>query len=332
METAQSYPSFLVEKIKTLLNKIEKVRYLRQQNWAIGIFSGKSPFHLTSINDTQPVLTARDVNDMPATFVADPFIIKHNQRYYMFFEVYNRSSLKGEIAYASSSDGINWKYEKCILKEKYHLSYPYVFKWNQEFYMIPESIFNHSVKLYRATNFPADWVLEKILLKGNYQDSSIFYHDNYWWLFAAESNDCLRLFFSEKLTGPWQKHPTNPLIRGNPHIARPGGRIIAYNNKIIRFAQDTSPFYGKKVYAVEIQELSTNAYSEKSISPEAILQPGEQGWNSAGMHTIDPLQIGENEWLAAVDGWNQMLKIKIPLRKAIISVIYHKLLKKIIKK
>ncbi len=75
----------------------------------------------------------------------------------MFFEVLNRDCRKGEIGYAASKDGLSWTYQHIVLAEPFHLSYPYVFEWENNYYMIPEANSTESIRLYRATNFPRQW-------------------------------------------------------------------------------------------------------------------------------------------------------------------------------
>ena len=67
--------------------------------WSIGIYTGDSPYHLSSAQISNPVLTAESVTDIPAAFVADPFILKGH----MFFEVLRDDSPKGEIGLAQAA-------------------------------------------------------------------------------------------------------------------------------------------------------------------------------------------------------------------------------------
>jgi hypothetical protein len=306
------------------LYKISGLSYVNLQNWSIGIFKGASPFNLVPINNnSNPVLTASDVTDVPAVFVADPFMIKDNSTWYMFFEVYNSTVNLGEIAYATSNDGISWNYEKTIIKGKFHLSYPYVFKWNDEYYMMPETHPDIGIRLYKAINFPTNWVYYNNIIDGFYSDPSVLYYRNKWWLFTSEggSNDTLLVFYSDNLLGPWTQHPKSPIIKGNPHIARPAGRVVLFEGRIFRYAQDDYPEYGRQVYAFEINELTTTTYHEKIVSEEAILKPSGTGWNALGMHNIDPVQIGENQWIACVDGWGGYVKVRYsPIKKRLLKL------------
>ncbi len=70
--------------------RLENVLFVRgMSEWSIGIYAGTSPLDLLPHGRSNPVLTARDVTDVPAAFVADPFMIKNGPRWYMFFEVFN---------------------------------------------------------------------------------------------------------------------------------------------------------------------------------------------------------------------------------------------------
>lgn len=280
--------------------------------WSIGIYIGTSPTHFSpSKNIKNPVLTAQNVTDVSAEFVADPFMVLRNGVWYMFFEVLNQLNGLGVIALATSQNGFDWVYRQVVLNEPFHLSYPYVFTWNNEFYMIPETHQANSVRLYKAVNFPTQWKLSKILLDGYpYIDPSIFFHNGRWWMFTSSpANDCLRLYYSISPIEPWVEHPESPLIDNNKGIARPGGRVVLQNNQVIRYAQDCSQSYGSRVYAFHITELTTKHYREERQAGSVIGKNGF-GWARSGMHTVDPHRIGCKSWIACVDGNNEKLIFK----------------------
>jgi len=277
----------------------------RQSEWSIGIYIGKSPFDfVSSKNISNPVLTAKDVTDVPAEFVADPFMLHENDTWYMFFEVLNAQSDRGEIGLATSVDGWRWNYKQIVLTQPFHLSYPYVFKQKNEYYMIPESYQANSVRLYKAIDFPTKWSFVKTLLDGSdYVDSSIFHFNSKWWLFTSSTkNDILRLYFANELMGAWNEHPKSPVIEGNAHIARPGGRVIVFDGKVVRYTQDDEPIYGNQVRAFEITELTPTTYAEKEVQENPILKSSTIGWKVKKMHHIDPHCIDKDKWIACVDG------------------------------
>lgn len=283
--------------------------------WSIGIYSGNSPFSLTSDkNIRNPVLTAKNIIDRKALFVADPFMLREQDIWYMFFEVFNRETERGEIGLATSTDGLHWKYQQIILSESFHLAYPYVFKYENDFYIVPETYKEKTIKLYKATLFPFRWEFITDLLTGsNFLDSSIIHHNGIWWLFTCPtiSNDILQLFYSSALIGPWFEHPANPIVNVNPHTARCGGRIIILNGKIIRFAQDDYPKYGNCLHAFEINKLTTTQYEEIAYPHNPILAASGKNWNKNGMHNINPCFLAKDKWLACVDGYYKGISLKV---------------------
>jgi len=276
--------------------------------WSIGIYVGSSPFSLRAPGgDINPVLTSRDVTDREAEFVADPFMIRENSSWYMFFEVMGSKTGQGDIGLALSHDGFHWRYKQIVLDEPFHLSYPYVFKWKDHYYMVPESGDVCEVRLYEAVEFPIKWRYVKTLLYGCYRDPSIFHYQAIWWMYIYEKRGILHLFYAQNLTGPWVEHPKSPIVRSNYDIARPGGRVLVLGDRIIRFAQVDRPTYGRQVRAFEILKLSPAEYEEKAVPENPILKPSGSGWNADGMHNVDAHYLGNGTWIACVDGYKNEL-------------------------
>lgn len=294
------------------------LEYDIEPNWAIGIYVGTTPYEFSPHPSTgnAPVLTANDVADVEARFVADPFLLFHDDVWYMFFEVLNRSTDQGDIGLASSREGTDWKYHRIVLDEDFHLSYPYVFAHEGEFFMVPESREVESIRLYKATDFPGEWAFQSELLIGDFADPSLLFHEGLWWLFVLQGYDTLTLHYAEELTGPWTQHPESPLIEDDRSTSRPGGRLIVHDGGIIRYAQQGVPTYGRKVRAFRIVELSKERYREHEIAQSPVLVPGESGWNADGMHHIDPSRVSEQSWLACVDGRNDELDVNVSGRLA----------------
>ena len=280
--------------------------------YAIGIYEGLTPFDLSSPKEiANPVLTGADVVDIDARFVADPFIVCKDGGYTMFFEVMNRRSNQGDIGYAESSDGRHWKYKKIVIHEKFHLSYPYVFEWNNDYFMIPESCNDLSVRLYKAKSFPTDWQYIGNILSGYpFVDASIFRYQDKWWLFVSTpESDSLNLYYSNELMSGWTPHPMNPIVKYNKHTARPGGRVVTFGGKTYRLTQDDFPTYGIQVFAFEITELSKETYMEKLVMEAPVVAGSGHGWNAKGMHHVDLHKIG-GKFIAAVDGESRKWKFR----------------------
>jgi hypothetical protein len=275
-------------------------------NWSIGIYAGKSPLRLEAAEGVvNPVLTRADITDIEARFVADPFMLRVDETWHMFFEVMRATGRVGVIGHATSPDGLIWRYNRIVLEEPFHLSYPCVFEADGEHYLIPESHQVGAIRLYRAGRFPYDWSPVKTLLDGEWVEPTLFRWDGCWWLLAAAPARRamrLHLFGAHELTGRWREHPASPLVRDDAGAARPAGRVVMSNGALLRFAQDCSRRYGERVRAFEIIELTTRRYREQAIAGglEPVTSAG--GWNSARMHHVDPHQLGEGRWLGCVDG------------------------------
>lgn len=280
-----------------------------KEQWTIGIYRGETPFSFDSpLNWINPVFTAESVTDVAAKFVADPFLIKEGEIWYLFFEVYNNATKQGDLAVATSTNTWTWNYEQVVLDETFHLSYPYVFKWENEYYLIPESFEANSIRLYKADPFPTKWTYVKTLVEGkDFVDNSIAYFNDRWWMFASvTSNDTLHLFYADELMGPWQEHPQSPIVEDNKHISRPSGRVLVYEGKLYRYTMDIDPPFGThQVMAVEVTDISPTSYAEKMVSENAIIKASGSGWNQQAMHQLDPWQVDPNQWIASVDGYGK---------------------------
>ncbi len=281
----------------------------RPQVWSIGLYSGPSIFELSPCADVlNPVMTAEKITDVSADFVADPFVIEHDGTWFMFFEVLNREAYEGDIGLATSRDGLEWEYVGIVLDEPFHLSYPNVFNWRGEFYMIPESNRAGSVRLYKAESFPSRWSFQHSLVTGRYVDPTVFHFEDHWWMFAADtSSGTLHLFHSDEPVGPWVRHRKSPVVENDANIARCAGRTLLHEGGLLRFAQDCDPVYGSKVRVFEITELSIESYEEKEIDADLLPCEGGCRWNADGMHHVSFMKSG-SMWLACVDGWRWQLR------------------------
>ena len=46
-----------------------------------------------------------------------------------------------------------------------------------------------------------------------------------------------------------------------------------------------------------------SAYEERLVSDKSILEISGSGWNASAMHNLDPVEVSEHNWVAAVDGF-----------------------------
>ena len=81
---------------------------------------------------------AKKIDSPRGHFLADPFVISNNNNNFIFLEDYSFKNKKGVINVYQ----VNENHYKClgtVLEEEFHLSYPFVFKFKNKFFMVPES-------------------------------------------------------------------------------------------------------------------------------------------------------------------------------------------------
>ncbi len=234
-------------------------------------------------------------------FWADPFAVKKDGGYYVFFEERPSVTQKGFLSVLEIDDAGRVGDHTKVLERDYHLSYPFVFDWDGHYFMIPESAANKTVELYRATQFPYRWELDSTLLKDvNAVDATIHRIENRWWMFVnialpgASSCDELHIYHANSPRGPWLPHRRNP-IKSDARNSRPAGRIFMHGGDLYRPAQDCSVRYGGSIVVNKIVRLDLNAFDEVEVS--TILPDWRP--NLLATHTInhvDRLTVMDAKW------------------------------------
>lgn len=222
---------------------------------------------------------------------ADPFLIQKD-KYFIFFEEKLNKQQNAHISLIEiSADFKTISKPVIVLKESFHLSYPFVFEYQNDFYMLPESASANELFLYKASSFPTQWTKQKSLLTGKrIYDATLHQHEGVWYLFCNEKSDdrlssdaYLHIYFSKDiLHEPLVPHPMNPVYR-DVTCARPAGKIFSFDNKLIRPSQISAPGYGAGIQLNEIIHLSTTNFEEKPI--EQLIPNWDK--NLMGMHTIN---------------------------------------------
>ncbi|XP_021890552.1 LOW QUALITY PROTEIN: glycosyltransferase family protein 64 protein C5, partial [Carica papaya] len=296
-------------------------------SWSIGVFYGDSPFSLKPIETmnvwkdesaawpvANPVLTCALVSDsgFPSNFVADPFLYIQGNTMYLFYETKNPATMQGDIGVAKSIDkGATWQPLGIALDEDWHLSYPYVFNYLGEIYMMPESSEKGELRLYRALSFPLHWKLDRIVLKKPIVDPVLINHDGNYWLFGSDhsgfgtmKNGQLEIWYSSSPLGPWKPHKKNPIYNVDKSLgARNGGRPFLYNGNLYRVGQDCGETYGRRVRTFKMEVLTESEYKEIEVPFNLeVINKGKNTWNGARYHHFDAQQLGSGEWIGVMDG------------------------------
>jgi hypothetical protein len=242
---------------------------------------------------------------------ADPFIFEDSGRAFLFFERYDERAQRASIAFAAlGAAGEPAGRPVSVLRPGYHVSYPFVFRLDDDIFLIPESLENESVDLYRAVEFPTLWTFERRLLSNiRAVDATLLKDGSRLWLFlnvaepGASVNDELHLYSATELAGPWLRHPESPIV-SDVARARPAGRIFRDRGHWIRPSQDCSHGYGAAVVFNRIECLTTAEYRE---TPIARVEPtwaarllGTHTYNAAG-------------GIEVVDGLHFARRLRLPL-------------------
>lgn len=225
-------------------------------------------------------------------FFADPFPVYHDGCYYIFFEDYIWSEVKGYISVIKIDQKGKQGQIQRVLERPYHLSYPFIFQQDDNYYMIPETMDAHRIELYKCREFPDQWELDRVLMENvNAVDTTLIEHDGLWWMFTNidddynSYNEDLYIFYADSPFGPWVPHPMNP-VKSDIRNSRPAGRIFRHKDKLYRPAQDSSIVYGKTTVINEIIELSKTHFREKEISRI------DSNWEAdlTGIHTFNHVE------------------------------------------
>ena len=207
-------------------------------------------------------------------FWADPFIVARNDKYYIFIEELLYATQKGHISVVVMEKNGTYAPPSRVLETPYHLSYPFIFEFENTTYMIPESAANRTVELYKCTAFPDKWEFQKNLMENcSLVDATAFQWRDKWWLFAnqAETEGASRweelfLYYSDSpLSDNWTPHPKNPVV-SDSRSARPAGRLFVRNERIYRPSQNCSRHYGYGFNICEVTKLTETEYEEQVVS------------------------------------------------------------------
>lgn len=237
---------------------------------------------------------------------ADPHILQRDGGYYIFFEDYCQRKGRGRISViALDSQGRASKPTK-VLDLDQHLSYPFVFEWQNETYMIPETGARRTVELYRCTRFPDQWEHVMNLMENvHLVDATLYFDNQRWWMFAARaerlrgshSDEAVLYYADDFRTTNWHPHPENPIAE-DVCASRPAGALFTWQGRLYRPVQDCSLRYGYGFRLCEVTRLSTDAYQEQivdSVTPDWNPQViGTHTFSHAGQLTV--IDAHERKW------------------------------------
>lgn len=252
------------------------------------------------------------IDNPPDRFWADPFPVRDGDTTWLFVEEFPRDANRAHLSVMELRPDGSAGPATTVLTCPYHLSYPHVFRWRDDWYLVPETLENRTVDLYRSTRFPFEWTHERTLLDDVAAvDATLFEKDGRWWMFTTiapfggSENNELHIFMADTPLGPWRPLPGNPLksdVRGS----RPAGRIFPLGDAWYRPAQDCSRRYGYAMTIHRITDLTANCFDEE------VAGRIEPTWARGllGTHTINHVT-----GLTLVDGDSWRPRFRSPFRR-----------------
>ena len=258
-------------------------RIFKQEHWDIGIIKvkeqGKS---IPYIIDGVKWLSLRK----GSRYAADSFCFEDNNKNYVVFEDYDYKLKKGKISLLKLTEDGNPLNSKTILERHHHLAYPYVFKNDNNIYLIPETAEKGTIELYEWNEANERFDFLQVLIDIAGVDASIVYYDERWWIFCGLKNDLpnekLHIFYADKLTGPYEAHSLNP-VKTDPAGSRPAGQFVINNGNLFRPAQYSVKWYGEKINWFKINLLTPRSFSEEFV---AEMKPQKSWEYNKGLHTF----------------------------------------------
>ena len=238
-----------------------------QMSWRL--FFGKGNFI------EQDLKSIKSFNPPIGEFWADPFLFHYQDEIYVFFENYSYTNRRGKISCGRIEN--ESLVDICdVLDLPYHLSYPFIFQENDKIYLMPETMQNKRLEIYRCISFPYQWEICQTAFEGEFIMDAFFFDDNKnkKWLFLNKIdslNDSrtssLYIYHIDSIElNSIIPHQRNPVIIDSK-IARNGGAIFQMGGNVFRPSQDnTSGLYGRALNINKIVELSIDEYKEETVN------------------------------------------------------------------
>jgi hypothetical protein len=227
--------------------------------------------------------------DPQVCFYADPFPATRDGRTFVFVEELDHRVGKGFISVIEFDEAGPKGFARPVLEESWHLSYPFLIEHDGSLWMIPESMGNRDVAIYKCVDFPFRWERHATLLADlELSDATITRHNGHYYLFGAlwdgagGYSDMLAIYHAPSLFGPWQPHAGNPVLVDRS-AARPAGHFVNRDGRLWRPVQDCAASYGGALALAEVDELTPTSFRQ---TVHRTVKPG-QFWPGRKLHTLN---------------------------------------------
>lgn len=232
--------------------------------WNIGFVEDD----LGTIINSQRLNVKWMVHDYKDRWFADPYILYYDcNEIIVLVEEFSYSSRKGRIArLVIGRKDYRLRDMKIVLEEPTHLSFPFIFRKENNIFVIPENFHSNSLKYYKF-NPNGDklaycgTIIDKPLTDATLVTMLDGKHYILSTSYPSPNGSQLSVF---SLNANTMKADENPIqiISFESNIARNAGAIFTINGVMYRPAQDCNGGYGKGIYLQKI------AYNEGVFSFE----------------------------------------------------------------
>jgi hypothetical protein len=293
-------PFFLVVVPLAVINY--RTPFLRQDggSWSVGYGKSASyPEKMTIDADAIYSIEMLQTQNDSTVFLADPFFVKEKDTFYLFFE-HKTNKSNADIGLLTSVDGKKYHYRGTVLSQKFHLSYPQVFKYRNDFYMLPESRQGNAVLLYKAHRFPQDWrVCDTLVADVQLVDPSLYLSDTLNIIVASDYAKNMYVYEADSLFGKWKLHKRPIALIGTE--SRAGGRFFADKKGLLLPVQNFSKGYG---YGVSLYRFSfeDGNYRVRREKPFFMVANENIKAFNAGMHHVDIQRLDATHYYYVYDG------------------------------
>lgn len=270
-----------------MIDYIKRAFY--KPNWKLAYRERKEENSDNLIFETKREYTTLKIEEN--YWYADPFAISDSGKVYVFCECFLKGKQKGVIAAGEYKNG-KLNHMKIVIEQNFHMSYPCVFKYCSEYYMIPETSANKTIELYKAKKFPYEWELINILKKDiKIVDTTVFILNDEFFLIGYKPQKNKNKICLYKLN---MDSKTIDLITEteDDDRGRPAGNIFYSNENIIRPAQVSTKKYGESIVFKNIISINNNDYHEEEL---CLLEGKDVSINGEEkIHRIHTINIAEN--------------------------------------
>lgn len=204
---------------------------------------------------------------------ADPILYNVGNRMYVFMEVYDRIKRKGMIGVSRFDKRGKLGRPVIIIREDFHLSFPEIFEYNGQIYLLPESNEINQIRIYRMEGSMLKWKLYySFTTKERYSDTVVYVKEQNIYLLSTSKDPedpyKNRLAFF-KIKNLEDRDNICYCLLNEADIfdyeSRNGGSLLDYKGVKYRVIQTAEPgWYGKDIKLRKVLQCDVNAYRESS--------------------------------------------------------------------